>query len=207
MRTIRYGLACLVALVVGICFQATPVRAGSCCRAPAPPESNASTSPDSLFLLNSSWTNQDGEVVRIDSLAGQVTVIGMFYASCSTVCPRLATEMKRIEQALPEEVRNHTRFVLVSLDPGRDDPSALRAFRDTMKLDPGRWTLWRGSPGDVRALAAALDVTYRVLPDGTISHSAPVAVLNRNGEVAGRVAGLGDPYTALVTRVQELARP
>jgi len=187
-----------------VCFWSPePASAGSCCQ--AKPEPATAYSSESLFHLNSIWTNQAGGIDRISSRSGRLQVVGMFFASCSTVCPRLVSDMKQIEKAIPEEVRNKTGFLLISLDPERDNPATLRMFQSTMQLDPQHWTLWQGHPHDVRSIAAVLGIQFRKLPDGNIAHSAPIILLNERGEIVMRLESLSDPRDPLVQKIIDLS--
>ena len=188
-------------LWLALAFAPACARASSCCQHAAPVV--AAYSPDSVFQLNSEWTNDAGASVSLDFLRGRWVVAGMFYASCSTVCPRLLHDLKQIEAALPDSVRERTGFLLVSLDPARDVPSVLRDFRDRNALDPARWHLWQGHPDDVRALAAAFGVVYRAMPNGDIAHSAPILLLNPEGEIAARLDDFNSPREPLLQMLRE----
>lgn len=176
------------------------VFADSCCQVNA--ETNTAYTSESLFHLKSSWTNQSHEVVGVDSLRGHAHVVAMFFSNCSTICPRLVNDIQQMEQALSPDIREHFRVVLISLDPVRDTPESLVSFQKKMNLDPVRWQLWQGHPKDVREMAAALGVSYRSLPGGDVAHSAPIILLNGQGEIDMRVDGLSDPREAMIERIK-----
>jgi protein SCO1/2 len=123
----------------------------------------------------------------------------MGYTSCGYACPMLVQDMKKIASRLPEGTP--ARYVLVSMDPERDTPEKLRAFRDAHGLGDD-WTLLTGTAEDVRTLAALLGIRYRPEESGAIAHSNVVTVLDRDGVVAVQQEGLGTDSTPAVAAIQ-----
>lgn len=158
-----------------------------CCR-----ELTSSTPPteQSLYQLDSIWRSDAGRKVRLEVLRGRPQVVAMFFTQCEFACPLLVNDMKRIEAALPESIRQQTDFLLVSFDSERDTPEVLRAYRSRLKLPMDRWTLLTGRPEDIRELAALLGVNYRQDPRGQFAHSNLITLLNAEGEVIAQQNGL-----------------
>jgi len=166
-------------------------KPGCCCAAPKTPAATVATplSGKSIYQLDATWTSDAGQPVQLASLRGQPVVIAMFYASCTYACPLLVADVRRVEAALPADVREKTRVVLVSFDSERDTPAALHAYRARLGLDAG-WTLLHGSPADVQELAMILGVKYKQDADGSFSHSNLITVLNPGGEITHQRTGL-----------------
>lgn len=177
--------------------------ADACCAVPLAPAE--SWSSESLFHIEAGFKTQDEKATRLSDLKGAPTVVAMFYASCKTVCPRLISELKNIEKKLPEDQRDKLRVVLISFDPGRDTPEALKTYAENWQMDPVRWQLWSGAATDVRTVAAALGIRYRKTPEGEISHSAPILLLNAEGEIDTRldIPG-GETQKAFEARLPEV---
>lgn len=157
---------------------------------------------NSLYALGAEWTTQQGDVVRLRDLQGRPVLMAMVYTNCMYACPIIVHDMKRIHKAMPAELAEDVRFVLVSLDPERDGPDALASFARAYGLDDGRWTLLQGDPGDVRMLAAVLGVKYRKEADGHYSHTNLVAALNPDGELLHREINPGGEPTSLLAALQ-----
>lgn len=154
---------------------------------------------ESIYGLDLALVDQDGRSLQLGALRGSVVVAAMMYSSCRSVCPRVTEEMKGIEQQLGAEA-GRVRFVLFSLDPGRDTPAALSGFAREHGLDPARWRLLAASEDGVRDLAAVLGVKYRQAEDGEIAHSAMIFVIDRDGIVRHRQVGLAqDPRDLLAS--------
>ncbi len=169
----------------------------TCCTSGMP----GGTSDASLYLLNSKWTNQNGERISLSELGGKIRVVAMFYSRCTYACPMTINDMKKIEASIPSDLRKHVGFVLVSFDPAHDTPKALREMADRLGLDGGRWTLLTGSTHDDRTLAALLGVEFEKKADGTFTHSTQITVLNSTGGIVYKHFGLNQPINDVVQAV------
>lgn len=176
----------------------------SCCAKPI--TSAQPVSDRSLFQLDSSWTNDKNTELKLAALGGRPLVVTMFFAKCEYACPVLVHDMKKVEAALPDNVRTNVGFVLVSFDTERDTPAALAEYRKIHNL-PDNWTLLRGSPDDVLELAALLGVKFKKDARGQFSHSNILTVLNPGGEVAHQQIGLNQSPDETVKRLEQLVRP
>lgn len=143
----------------------------------------------SLYQFHDTFTDQTGRQVMLHELSGKYVVLAMFYATCTAICPRIAAEMRRLEQNLSAAARGKTQFVLISFDSERDNPAALTRFMEKMKLT-GSFTLLSGKPDGVREVAAALGVNYKKLENGEYSHSSLFTLLSPTGEIVLQHAGL-----------------
>jgi protein SCO1/2 len=152
----------------------------------------------SVYDLEQVWTNQNGQAAALESLAGQPTVVAMFFSSCRYACPRITADLKAIEAKLSPEQRARVRFALFSFDAEGDQPAALKAFATRMELDEARWTLFHAPSDSVRELAATLGVSYRREEDGSFSHGNAITVLDARGGIVHQQPGLGaDPAGTL----------
>lgn len=179
----------------------------SCCAA----SQEASTSgprlsDNSLYLLDSAWTNDAGAVVKLASLKGRPQVVAMFFANCTYACPLLVYQMQQLEAALPESLRDKVGFTLISFDTERDTPAVLHNYRLGHSLANERWTLLRGGPDDVLELAALLNVKFKKDAQGQFLHSNVITLLNTEGEILCQQTGLNGDKSEIVRRVSELAR-
>lgn len=181
---------------------ALPLVLAACDAAPAaPPYDFGAPLPEaSLYQVDAAWTTDAGTPTALSNLRGTPVVLAMGYTSCGYACPMLVQDMKAIARALPDGAA--ARYVLVSMDPGRDTPEELRAFREAHALGD-EWTLLTGAADDVRTLAALLGVRYRPEEGGAIAHSNVITVLDRDGAVAVQQEGLGGDPTAAAAAIQE----
>lgn len=160
----------------------------------------AATAPpgDSLYQLPISLQSADGKTFKITDLRGEPLVITMFYSHCSSVCPLLTAQLQRLIGQLPRAQQQRIHVLMVSFDPTRDTPEALRHFEAEHHIQGANWIVARASVSDVRALAAALGIQYRELPDHTFNHSAIISVTDREGTVRARTSELTGSDEAFV---------
>jgi protein SCO1/2 len=148
----------------------------------------------SVYQLKVSLEDQHAARVQLDAARGEPVVISMVYSSCTTACPLIVSEIKRV---LREAGAEDHRVLLLSMDPERDDPAALRAMAVRHKL-PKTWTLARSSAADLPKLAAVLGVRYRKLASGDLNHSQVIALLDAQGVIVARAEGLGAQSEQLI---------
>lgn len=149
----------------------------------------ASLSGASLYQFHDLFTDQNGKPMMLHQLQGKYVVVAMFYATCTAICPRIAAEMRRLENSLSAAQRAKTTFLLISFDHERDNPATLRKFVEKMKLTES-FTLLTGKPQSIREVAAALGINYKKLDDGEYSHSSLFTLLSPQGEIILQHAGL-----------------
>lgn len=137
----------------------------------------------SIYNLTSSWTNQDGKRVGLDSLRGGPAVVAMGYTSCKDICPMIVADMVAIEDRAKASSMKGIHYAFFSLDPAVDTPERLTAYAKDRGLDLGDWVLFNGDDKAVRELAAALGVRYRRDASGGFDHSALITILDADGRI------------------------
>ncbi|MBI3870500.1 MAG: SCO family protein [Verrucomicrobia bacterium] len=162
-------------------------------------------SGQSLYQLDSMWTSDEGREIKLAALRGRVQVVAMMFTRCQYACPAIVHDLKRIEGALSDSERANVGFTLISFDSERDSVEALRDYRQTQRLAPGRWTLLRGGPDDVLELAALLGVKFKKDASGQFSHSTLIATLNPEGEIVLKQSGLHQDLEQAVRAVRSAA--
>jgi len=72
-------------------------------------------------------TDQDGRAVTLESYRGTPVLLFFGYTQCPDICPLTLGKLGRAIRAAGEDARD-TRVVLVTVDPARDTPAALKAY-------------------------------------------------------------------------------
>jgi protein SCO1/2 len=157
----------------------------------------------SIYALSMTLTDQDGARVGLDVFRGKPVFIGMFYGSCPSACPLLISTIRRAMSELDPSTDSEVRVLLVSFDPERDTPPALRAIVAQRGLD-ARWKLASAPDDQVRDLAAVLGIQYRRLPGGSFSHTSSVVLLDRTGAIDMRIDDTSQPIEPLALRARAL---
>ena len=159
---------------------------------------------DSIYQLPLPLTDSQGQTRDWGTLRGKPRLVAMFYTSCQYICPLIVDSGKAIEHQLSPAERGRIGIVLISMDPARDDPAALKKVAEQRKLDTTRWTLASPPAGEVRAVAGVLGIRYRLLADGEFNHSSALILVDANGRILARTEQVGskpDPeFVAAVRR-------
>jgi protein SCO1/2 len=161
----------------------------------------------SIYALRTRFTDQHGAAARLDVFRGAPVVVGMVYASCTSVCPVIVETIRRLEETLDPAARARLRVVLVTLDPARDTPAALRALGERHRVDAARWRFLTAPEPAVREVAAVLGVRYRSTPDGEILHSPVIALLDAQGVIQARLTELWGPLDDITRALHAVAKP
>jgi protein SCO1/2 len=159
----------------------------------------------SIYNLPSKWTNQNGQNIEMKDLSGKVLVMVMIYTSCKSACPRLVADMRNIESRLPENIKEHVKLVLVSIDPEVDTPKRLKEFAIANKMDGEQWEFLRSTEENTREFAAVLAVNYKKIAPLEFSHSNIISVFNVEGELVYQQEGLGVNSDETIKKITEEA--
>ena len=162
------------------------------------------TSERSVYLLDSSWVEDNGRELRLRALEGDMQLLALIYTTCTGVCPITVKAMQMFSRNMPADIKGRIRFLLVTVDPEKDTLAALREYRREMKLDR-HWKLLRGSAEDVRELAAVLGFNYEQIESGQFAHSNLVTVLDQQGEIVHQQNDFAGNTTAVVEAIRQLS--
>lgn len=154
------------------------------------PMTKAPLPDNSVYHLQGNWQDQNGGEFSLLSLRGRPQVLALIYGGCQGACPRIIEEIRQVESTVAHQHPGQAGFVLVTMDPEVDSPERLQALAKEYSLGP-QWTLLRGSPGQVRELAALLGVKYRKISETDYAHSNTISVLSTSGVVLHQKADLG----------------
>jgi protein SCO1/2 len=93
--------------------------------------------------------NQFGEHVSLNrDLPNKMLAIDFIFTNCTSSCPRLTQQMKRLEYAFRQTPmkRNDTmvQFISISVDPVRDSVGVLRNYADQSGADQNHWWFLTG---------------------------------------------------------------
>jgi protein SCO1 len=102
-------------------------------------------------------TTHDGRRVRFydDLMRGRIVVINFMYADCAGVCPRMTSNLVKLQELLGDRVGRDVHMYSLTLKPREDTPQALASYARMHGVGPG-WLFLTGAPGDVEQLRRAL---------------------------------------------------
>ncbi len=156
----------------------------------------------SVYQLDSSWVEDNGRALQLSTLEGDMQLLSLIYTTCTGACPMTVKSLQMFSRNMPADIKGRIRFLLVTVDPEQDTLPVLREYRREMKLDR-RWKLLRGSPEDVRELAAVLGFNYEQIESGQFAHSNLVTVLDRHGEIVHQQNDFASDTKAVVEAIRQ----
>jgi protein SCO1/2 len=147
-------------------------------------------------------TNEAGNPFGSANLAGKIWVADFIYTTCPGPCPRMSSQMRRIQEltaSLPQ-----VELVSITVNPEVDTPEVLAAYAKRYLANPARWHFLTGK----------LEALHRLKRDafklgdvtGNLEHSTRFVLIDRKGQVRAYYATLdGDPVPLVVADVRLLA--
>ncbi len=146
-----------------------------------------------------SLVNQQGDSVSWDDLRGKVVVADFFFTNCPTICPRLTTNMRWVEQSMNNSRRvgdktpEFIHFLSFSIDPERDSVPRLKQWADRFQVNPGQWWLLTGNKKEIYDLAInemKIGVVDGEGVDTSFIHTDHFVLIDSNRHVRGYYHGL-----------------
>ena len=97
-------------------------------------------------------TNQAGNVTTLADFTNHVWVADIIFTRCAGPCPRMTTQMKSLQDALPAD--SNVRLVTLTTDPENDTSEVLSRYAKHYGADTNRWTFLTGTKTEIAGLAA-----------------------------------------------------
>jgi protein SCO1 len=202
---VSIGLLFLFALLVPATLTVAPgTLLGADAAAFQPPKTVVAA--DSLYAMDLPVETADGTRSTLSSLAGKPRIATMFYAHCQSMCLLAVQTLKDLDVTLSPIERQALGYVLLSLDPQRDAPEALRERARMHGLDSDRWFLARTNGADMARAADFLGVSWRTLANGEIDHAAALVLLDAQGRELSRTTTVGTVDGEFVREVRQALR-
>ncbi len=141
---------------------------------PGPPSAYLGTVLDKLVpdsVADLRLTTDGGQPTSLAALHGQVVVLADFLTLCQETCPLTTGNLLQMDRAVTAAgLGRRVRFVELTVDPNRDTPFRLRAYR-TLIGAPANWSLLTGSPAVIEQIWRYFGVWYQQVaednPPGT----------------------------------------
>jgi len=137
---------------------------------PGPPSAYLGTvvdAPVPASVADLPLTTDTGQMTSLAAWRGEVVVLTDFLTLCQETCPLTTGNLLVMDRAVTAAGLSHqVHFVELTVDPGRDTPSRLRAYRKLIGA-PSNWSLLTGSPAVIGEIWRHFGVWYqRVAEDG-----------------------------------------
>ncbi len=137
--------------------------------------------------------NQDGKLFSTASLKGKIYVADFFFTRCGTICPKLSTNLSRVQSIFSAD----TNVVILShtVDPKHDSSSVLKEYAKKYDAKDGKWIFLTGDKEEIYKIAiegyklavadaSTYDKNVKSI-DETFIHSDKLMLIDKHGFVRG----------------------
>jgi protein SCO1/2 len=131
---------------------------------PGPPSAYLGTvvdTPVPAAVADLPLTTDTGQTTSLAAWHGQVVVLTDFLTLCQETCPLTTGNLLMTDRAVTAAgLGSRVRFVELTVDPGRDTPPRLRAYRKLTGA-PANWSLLTASPAVIGQIWRYFRVHYQ----------------------------------------------
>ena len=132
--------------------------------------------------------DEQGQAFATDSLKDHWYLLFFGFTACPDICPTTLSDMRQLLAQLPPDVGKQLQLILVSADPKRDTPEALRTYLGYYRAG------FKGLTGEMeqlQKLSKALGLPFVPAKDTTgdysVSHSGNLAIVGPDGTLRGHI--------------------
>jgi protein SCO1/2 len=133
------------------------------------------------------FRNQDSVIVRSTDLKGKIWVADFFFTSCSTICPRMTSNMKKLNGTL-KDLSKQIQFISFSIDPETDKPSVMKQYIQRYGINASNWVFLTGNEAETHRLGIENFMIYAGQEEQAVdgfAHSEAFTLVDKEGYVRG----------------------
>jgi len=160
-------------------------------------------SEDDHRILDFSLINQLGDTISLSDIEGSILIVDFFFTRCATICPILTSNLKLIQDRLPDGVR----ILSHSVTPFADSVSVLSSYADKNGADSSLWWFLTGQKDEIYKLARKSYFACLDEGDGGYQdfvHTENVVLVDTQGRLRGFYDGTREEEISLL--YQDLTR-
>lgn len=98
-----------------------------------------------------SFTDQNGKIISEKDVAGRIYVADFFFTACPGICPKLARNLKLVQDAFLHD--DEVVLLSHSVTPDKDNPAVLKRYADNYEVNDSKWHLLTGNKDSIYHIA------------------------------------------------------
>lgn len=166
-----------------------------------------------ISRTQNTFFNQDSVEVFFPELAkGKITLMSMVFTHCPDICPMTTHNMRLVENRLSEDLKDQIKFIVISFDPDRDTPSALKKYAELRDYSFDRWSLLSGDKQHTKEVMLKFDVkaifTDSTYADGELSynimHTDRISLIDQKGKLRKNYKGSAADIDEIIEDIKHL---
>ena len=137
--------------------------------------------------------DENGKTFSSSALKGKIHVASFFFTRCTTICPKISTQISRVQDTF--EGDSEIKLISISVDPVHDRPEQLTAYAQRFDANPMQWSFLTGEKKNIYPLilngyhvpladASEYDQAIKN-PDETFIHSERLVLVDKEGIIRG----------------------
>ena len=138
-------------------------------------------------------TDENGQSFSAQTLKGKIYVTSFFFTRCGTICPKITTQLSRVQDAF--HLDPEVQLLSISVDPKFDQPEKLATYAKRFDANRGQWHFLTGEKKEIYPLAlkgfhvpladaSEYDAAIKN-PDETFIHSERLILVDKEGIIRG----------------------
>lgn len=144
------------------------------------------------------FVDQNGKPFDAASLKGKIWTFSLFFSECKGICPAMREKFEAVQSTASSP---DVHFVLLTVDPERDNPAKLAKYAEVTKLDPLRAHLLTGDIAEIHRVALSFLIPF----DLPMNHSGKVMLVDRDGIIRSFYTGTEEAEMARLSKdIQKL---
>lgn len=140
------------------------------------------------------YLNEDSVRVKSTDLKGKIWVADFFFTTCSTICPKMTAQMKRLN-VMTSDIDDHVQFISFTINPGYDQPSVLKRYKEHHGIKANNWVFLTGDEEETHRLGIENFMIAAGEDEDAVdgyAHSEAFTLVDKEGYVRG-VYNVSDP--------------
>ena len=133
------------------------------------------------------FVNQLGEKVTNTTYEGKIYIADFFFTSCPGICPRLAKNMRKLQEAFKDD--DDVMLLSHSVTPVKDSVPVLYSYAIENKVDAKKWNLVTGDKKAIYEIARkayfADEDFVKTQDEDAFIHTENFILIDRKGRIRG----------------------
>lgn len=167
-------------------------------------ENNRSTDPKPLSYIELNgeakkvpsflMTNQNNLLISNEDFIGKVYLVEFFFTTCTTICPVMNKNMKRLEKIFGH--REDFGIASFTIDPDNDKPKVLKEYSELFEVFSDNWHFLTSDKKTVHNLSnKGFNIFSSINPDVAdgFEHQGYFALIDKKGYIRSRLDSYGNP--------------
>ncbi len=144
---------------------------------------------DTIFHKVPEWTylTEDSIPLSSSEIEDKIWIADFFFATCPTICVPMNESLNAVRDSLME-INNDMAYISFTIDPEKDTPANLRAYRKEHNFTGENWYFLTGDQEETKQLALEgfqiLAQEDKKAPGGFL-HSSNFVLIDKNKHIRG----------------------